>query len=63
MNNKGRNAINDIMIKLQSLELDLEDILADEESVLDFSTTERYKIKENACQLLQETIDVLEEIV
>ena len=63
MNNKGRKAINDIVVKLQSLELDLKDILADEKSVSDFSATERHKIKENAQQLLQETINVLEEIV
>ena len=60
--NKGRKAINDIIVKLQSLELDLEDVLADEESVVNFSATEQYKIKENACKLLQETIYVLEEI-
>ena len=61
--NKGRKAINDIVIKLQSLELDLEDILVDEESVVDFSITEQYQIKENACKSLQEIIHVIEEIL
>ena len=62
MNTKTRNAIHDIITKLESLNLDLKDILTDEETVLDFSATEQFEISEKACELLEATIHTLEKI-
>ena len=62
MNTKTRNAIYDIITKLESLNLDLKDILTDEETILDFSATEQFEISEKACELLEATIHTLEKI-
>ena len=62
MNTKTRNAIYDIITKLESLNLDLKDILTDEENLLDFSAIEQFEISEKACELLEATIHTLEKI-
>ena len=62
MNTKTRNAIHDIITKLESLNLDLKDILTDEENLLDFSAIEQFEINEKACELLETTIHTLEKI-
>lgn len=62
MNTKTKKAINDITTKLQSLELDLKDILTDEASLYGFSATEHYKISKEVCKLLQSAINTLEQI-
>ena len=68
MNKKRREQISKVVDKLEVLKSELECILMDEEMVRDsleehFSGTERYEISEEACDLLQDAIDSLEEIL
>ena len=68
MNKQRRKAISNVVKQLEILKSDLEDILMEEEMVRDsleehFSGTERYELSEEACDLLQDAIDSLEEIL
>lgn len=68
MNNKRREQLNNVVLKLQSLEQEISNIYDDESEYLEnmpenLQSSERYEASERACDTLSDTTDDIDELI